>query len=305
MIGIKEIGAYVPPTRIDNRKQFPELDPKLVTEVLDIHQVARVGADESALMMCVKAFEELKKKIQTLPKIDLIVVAHQEIYKEIPQLSAQLHGYLNLDEDVECLDFGLGCTGFVHSLGLISSYMRDSGLKNALLINLEIMSSVLNKDDYATSLVFGDAATCALVGENPIFKNIGFLHGTKGAYKDYLKIDDRGLLFMDGKSIYDYLLRNVPRSVEEVLRKNNLAKPDIDIFLIHQANKRIVSRIAEQLELPPAKAPFVAQKYGNTGACSIPIMLQDLLRDMNYQKILLCSAGSGMAWSNAILERNI
>ncbi len=305
MIGIKEIGAYVPPTRVDNLSQFPGVDARLVNEVLEIKQVARVAPDETPLIMCVKAFEELKKKILTVPKIDLIVVAHQEIYKEIPQLSAQLHGYLNLEEDVQCLDFGLGCTGFVHSLGLISSYMRDSGLKNALLFNLEIMSSVLDKEDYATSLVFGDAATCTLIGENPVFKNVGFLHGTKGAYKDYLKIDNRGLLFMDGKNIYDFLLRNVPHSVETLLSKTNLDKADIDIFLIHQANKRIVSRIAEQLGLKPEQAPFVAQKYGNTGACSIPIMLQELLREKAYNKVLLCSAGSGMAWSNAVLERNI
>lgn len=308
MIGIKNIGIYIPEKRISNfdRKEKFGIDDRFITEKIGIQSVSRKGEGEETSDLCVKAFENLKKKENIdIDSIDIVIVVTQNPDYNLPHTASVVHKKLNLPEKIASFDISLGCSGFVYGLAAIESFMQVHGMDKGLLFTADPYSKILNPNDKNTSLLFGDAATATLIDKDPIFISGEFTFGTIGeGYKELICTDD---LFMNGRSIFNFAARYVPKDVSNVLDLNNLDKNEIDIFAFHQGSKYISDTLIRRLELDESKVPFDAVKYGNTVSSSVPIILEKYLKEsssIKTDKILICGFGVGLSWSSSILFRN-
>ena len=107
---------------------------------------------------------------------------------------------------------------------------------------------------------------------------------------------------MDGRAVYDFVIRNIPHDMELLLKKNNLNKADVDKFLFHQASRKIIDKLIESLDIPVEKTPFAIENYGNTVSSSIPLLLADEMNSV-AKTIALSGFGVGLSWASTILMR--
>lgn len=301
-IGIERIGYTLAGKSIDSYiKHKSAVTKEFLASVVGIDTTYHLTESESALTLCLDAFH----KVGTidLARIGAICVVSQHTEANIPPLSNRLHGELGiLAQQLLCFDLSLGCTGYVQGLSILKSVMREYGIESALLFNVETLSKVLDESDLNTNLIFSDAATCTLVSHSAVFNCSTMTFGTDSSKWTRLSCTNNKL-FMDGPEIYNFVARKVPNSIRELLKLNNLSVSDIDRFVLHQASKRTVEKLRQSLALSEIQCPFDILKYGNTGSCTIPIILEKYLDNQSIHSLLLSSFGSGLAWANMILRR--
>ncbi|WP_417372061.1 ketoacyl-ACP synthase III [Gelidibacter japonicus] len=308
MIGIKNIGTYIPETRVSNfdRKEEFGIDDSFIVDKIGIQSVAKKAEDEETSDLCVKAFQNLLTKQElNLEEIEVAIVVTQNPDYNLPHTASLVHKKIGLPESVASFDISLGCSGFVYGLSVIESFMKQHGMKKGLLFTADPYSKILNPNDKNTSLLFGDAATVTLIGEDPIFTSGKSTFGTIGeGYGELICTDD---LYMNGRSIFNFAARYVPKDVKKVLLKNNLSQDEIDLFIFHQGSKYICDTLIKRIGLDESKVPFDAGTYGNTVSSSIPIILKKYLEDSKEvcsDKTLICGFGVGLSWASTILHRN-
>jgi len=303
-LGIERIASYLPTPRQVNNPALWDMDQDFLNNTIGIQQVARKAETETATSLCLQAFRQLQQDLPILNTKDvgLLVVITQNPDTNMPHTSAILHAELDLPISCICFDVSLGCTGFVHGLSIMKSFMKEHGIHKGLLFNVEVMSKIVNPKDRATAPIFGDGATVTLISKNPIFNLEDFSYGTVGAKHPALRCED-GVLIMEGQNVYEFVARNVPRDIKTLLAKNKLEFADIDRFVFHQGSKRTVEKIVQTLQLDPAKVPFDISTYGNIGACSVPLILDKLQNQKQLKRILISGFGVGLAWSSAIISR--
>ncbi len=307
-IGIVNIGTYIPDARVSNfdRKEEFEIDDTFITEKIGIRSVARKAKDEETSDLCVKAFQNLvEKQDLNLEEVEVAIVVTQNPDYNLPHTASLVHKKLGLSEHVASFDISLGCSGFVYGLSVIESFMNQHGMKKGLLFTADPYSKILNPKDKNTSLLFGDAGAVTLIGEKPVFRSGNSTFGTIGeGYGELICTED---LYMNGRSIFNFAARYVPKDVEKVLSKNNLTKEEIDLFIFHQGSKYICDTLIRRIGLDESKVPFDAANYGNTVSSSIPIILEKYLEDSKEtpsDKTLICGFGVGLSWASTILHRN-
>lgn len=307
MIGIEDIAYYIPSSRKNNfdlMKKF-EIDEYFIKEKIGIEQVSIKESNDEASDLCFKAWQNLPQNIIESIKgsIDCIVVVTQNPDSNIPHVSAKVHGLLELKESCACFDISLGCSGFVYALSVLKSFVKENGFNKALLFTADPYSKIINPDDKNTALLFGDAATVTIIGNDPKFTIGKFNFGTIGKLHKEL-VCNNSELHMNGRAIFDFAARYVPNDVASILEKNNIEQNDVDLFLFHQGSKFIVDTIKKRLKLPEEKVPFMARNYGNTVSSTIPIMLSEYMEKQEIVKVLICGFGVGLSWASTILIRN-
>lgn len=305
-IGIENIASYIPEKVISNfdRKVEFDIDDVFINDKIGIRSVTRKEDHEDTSDLCVKAFQNLCKIQEIDPEeIEVMIVVTQNPDFNLPHTAAIVHKKLGFKEDVASFDVSLGCSGFVYGLSVIESFMNSNGFKKGLLFTADPYSKVINPADKNTSLLFGDAATVTLISENPKLKSGKFTFGTMGeGYEELICTKD---LYMNGRSIFNFAARQVPKDVEKVLSANKLDKEDIDLFIFHQGSKYICDTLIRRMNLDENKVPFDATEYGNTVSSSIPIMLEKMLNTTQSKndKILICGFGVGLSWASSILYK--
>ena len=307
MIGIEDIAYYIPSLRRNNfdlMKKF-EIDEYFIKEKIGIEQVSIKDSNDEASDLCLKAWKNLpQNKIESIKdSIDCIVVVTQNPDSNIPHISAKVHGMLELKESCACFDISLGCSGFVYALSVVESFVKENGMNKALLFTADPYSKIINPDDKNTALLFGDAASVTVIGSDAKYTSGKFNFGTIGRLHKEL-VCNNSELYMNGRSIFDFAARYVPRDVASILEKNNIEQNDVDLFLFHQGSKYIVDTIKKRLKLPEEKVPFMARNYGNSVSSTIPIMLSEYINNQEIQKVLICGFGVGLSWASTILIRN-
>jgi 3-oxoacyl-[acyl-carrier-protein] synthase-3 len=305
VIGITDIATYWPQARIDNRERATELGstPEQVEERIGFRQVARLGPGVGTLDMATIVAQKLLEQNALDPaSIEVLVVVTQNPDRNIPHLSAELHGALGLSTGCASFDIGLGCSGYVYALSIVSSFMSANGFKIGILVTADPYSKIVNPDDKATALIFGDGAAATLLTPDPVFELGAFSFGTQGTEADKLACND-GVLFMNGRAVFNFAATNVPKDIRQVVERNDLSLDDIDCFVLHQGSRFIVDTIAQRLKLDPAKVPFMAAEYGNTVSSSIPMMLDDLMKDAKNNTMVLCGFGLGLSWASTVIKR--
>lgn len=305
MIGITNIGTYIPEGRISNldRLEKFETDENFVNNKIGIRQVALKALDEDTSDLAVKAFQKLQKKTDiVVDEIEVAILVTQNPDRNIPHASAHIHDKLGLPKSCACFDISLGCSGWVYGLSVIKSFMESNKMKKGLLFTSDPYSKIINEDDKNTALLFGDAATVTYLTENPVFEIGAFTFGSIGDEWQNLVCNDNQLS-MNGRGIFNFAAKYIPGDVKNLVEKNNTEIEKIDYFIFHQGSKYIVDILTKRIGLAPEKVAFDILEYGNTVSSSIPIILEKALNSTSLNLILTSGFGVGLSWSSNILKR--
>jgi 3-oxoacyl-[acyl-carrier-protein] synthase-3 len=202
-------------------------------------------------------------------------------------------------------DFSAACTGFVYGLaqgyGLIASGLAERGV----VIGAEILSRTIDWSDRGTAILFGDGGGAAVVERVREGGFLGFELGCDGTRSDDLALPLGGEIAMNGTAVYRFSTRTVAESVERLLERCGLTIADVDLYVPHQSNRRIVEHTLHRLGLPAEKAVLNIDRVGNTSAASIPIALVDAAREdrlSDGKLVLMTGVGAGMTWGSTLLR---
>ena len=305
MIGIEAIGVHIPRTRISNLDRASKFstDKDFIKNKIGIEYVSRKEINDNTSTLAIKSIRNLLDKHSfDIESIEALILVTQTPDSNIPHTSAVIHGELGFSESCAAFDVSLGCSGFVYGLSVIKSFMEANGLKKGILITSDPYSKILNPEDKNTSLLFGDAATATLLSDSPKYLIGNGTFGTIGKERDNLKLEDN-YLTMNGRGIFNFAARYIPKDIDELLTKNNLDKKDVDYFIFHQGSKYIIDTLIKRLNLDHEKTINNIREYGNTVSSSIPIILNDIIKESKAKKILISGFGVGLSWASNVLTR--
>lgn len=318
----------VPRKRLTNdelAQRFGERQLKSVTRMAGVVERRIVSPGETASDLAYWAASRLMKDRQIKPEdIDLLIFASQTGDYQIPATACVLHERLGLTEECAAFDINLGCTSYPYSLSVAHSMIVAGVAHRAIVINADAITTVIHPKDRSLVPLHGDGAVASLIepvsGEGGF---IGFLLGTDGKGYRYLNIpasgariprceetkteivDDSGSirtqehLYMNGPAVFHFSVYKVPEEINRALKKWQLTINDIDLVILHQANKTMVDLIYNTLNVPPEKRFYFMEKVGNVSGASTPMALAEAWRQGRIrpgQRALLASFGVGLSW---------
>ena len=320
MFRISEIETFFPEkilTNEDLQKEFPEWSPEKIFNKVGVKQRHIADKHETVLELAVKASEKLFKKIDK-NEIDFILFCTQSPDYHLPTTACILQDRLGLRKDIGALDFNLGCSGFVYGLGVAKGLIAGGIAKNILLITSETYSKYLHEKDKSNKTIFGDGAAATLISKDITKQSFEFELGTDGSGYEHLIVKNGGgknpvseediegnCLYMNGRKIFIFTIERIPVLVEDLLKKNNITKEEIDYFVFHQSNKHILNHQREILDIPEEKFYIDMETTGNTVSSTIPIALKDALETGKVKrgdKVMLVGFGVGLSWGATIVE---
>ena len=246
-------------------------------------------------------------------EIDLIIVATSTPDMVFPSTACILQDKLGIKHSA-AFDIQAVCAGFVYALATADKFIRSGSAKCALIVGTEVFSRILNWKDRGTCVLFGDGAgAVVLKASNAPGILTTHLH-TDGSYRDVLcapgtvengAIRGSPLLAMDGGTVYKFAVKAFEDVAWEALNANGMQPSEIDWFICHQANRRIIMHAAKKLNLPDENVVVTVDRHGNTSAASIPLALDVTVREGKIkagQNVLLAALGGGFAWGAALLK---
>ena len=221
-----------------------------------------------------------------------------------------------------CFDINAACSGFLFALNTAHAYLSSGMCKNILVIGAETLSKIVDWSDRASCVLFGDGAGAMVVtaDDTKAFYSVSGSDGSKGhvltggstLLKNMLInsdetniMTDNYYMHMDGQEVFKFAVTKVPECINEVLEKANLSADDIDYYILHQANVRIISSVAKRLGVSLDKLPVNLNKYGNTSAATIPILFDELRKDgtlANAKRVIFSGFGGGLTWGASLVE---
>ena len=312
------IGSYVPDTVVTNQDlmKFLDTDDAWIRERTGICE-RRVSKDMGT---CGLAIEAAKRAIDDAgidPKeIDLIVLATSSGDRAFPAAAMDVQAAIGAVNAVG-FDITAACSGFIFGLHIAHSFFAAGIYKTALIIGAETLSKVVDWTDRGTCILFGDGAGAAVVraSETGIIRTLMGSDGTKGWTLECQARNlgncvngikpELGFMKMDGKEVFKFAVRKVPEIVAQILEDAQMDPEEIKYFVLHQANFRILEAASRRLKVPMDRIPVNIERYGNTSAASVPILLDELKRDGKLErgdKLVLAGFGSGMTWGATLLE---
>ena len=307
MRGIEQIASYIPSGRISNlipeRLAFFGTDEDFVVNKIGVRQRSVRDENEEASTLAGKALQKLLQKSGLDPeKIDALVVVTQNPDTNIPHTAAIVHGEAGLPERCATFDVGLGCSGYVYGLSIMSAFLKENGLSRGILITSDPYSKIVDPEDKNTALLFGDAATATLIGPDPLFSAESFSFGTIGKLHNALNCKS-GKLNMNGREVFNFAATKIPCAIENLLEKAALKKEDIDAYIFHQGSRYILETIASRLRISHDRLRMGLENIGNTISSSIPLLLEEELDKSGTEKIVLCGFGVGLSYGSCICKR--
>ena len=238
--------------------------------------------------------------------IDLVLVATLASDEITPNTAPQVAHQLGATS-AGAIDIGAACTGFISALTIGSGLIESGRAHHVLVVGAEAMSRYVDPDDRATAGLFGDGAGAVVLAASESESLVGqTVLGSDGAAAPYIIARrERGLIEMDGHETFKRAVNTLVTNAREAVAANGLELDDVSLFVLHQANSRILSAVAEQLGVPAERVLDVIAEHGNTSAASIPLALADarergLLRDGD--RVLLGAVGAGFTWGATVLE---
>lgn len=220
-----------------------------------------------------------------------------------PSAACLIQGRLGLKKDVIAFDLGAGCSGFVFGLETIRALMMARNEKYGLLIGAEVLSKKMDMTDRGTCVLFGDGAAAAVVElSDKLYTSVIGVDGDE----EMINIKTpNGYIHMDGQGTYKFAVATVPKVIEQVVKDAGLTYDDIDYYVMHQANLRIIESIAKKVKQPMDKFIVNIEKYGNTSAASVGLALDEAFEEGRIKpgdKVLICAFGAGRTWGAVVVE---
>lgn len=292
-----------------------------------------IGDDSSSTDLGIEAAKKVVSRAQNkgfdISKIDLIIAASSAPEDIYPSVACLIQGALNL-ENVPAFDLRAACSGFLYSLNTAKAFIKSGIYKNILIVATDATTKYTDWEDRSTCVLFGDGAGAAIIStkedtEDKFDDIYGVNLLSDGVFGDYITLKIQGVncplvgeiktkhkpfIEMKGKDVYKYVMQKVPPKIEELLEELNLKTSDIDYFVPHQSNQRMIDALSSRLGFENDKVISNIEHYGNMSAASIPTAIREAI-DKNKIKlpatILLSAFGAGMTAANAVikLEKNI
>lgn len=258
---------------------------------------------------CREALKCAKKEVED---IDLILVATCSPEFLLPNCACQVQSILGA-EKATAFDINAACSGFLFALDTAYAYISCGIYRNALVVGGEVLSKLVDWEDRATCVLFGDGAGAVYVEacEDGISGIQSIVQGSNGAKGQVLSCRERALdekedifIRMDGREVYKFATRQVPACIEEAVKKAGLTVQDIDLFVLHQANMRILEAIGRRLNIGMDKIPANVDRVGNMSSAAIPVLLDELNKNGKLhrgQKIVLSGFGAGLTYGACVV----
>lgn len=277
----------------------------------------RIATEDSTSDMAAKAAARAIEQAGIAPEeIDLILLATSSPDYCFPNGACEVQAKIGAIH-AACYDISAACTGFVFALSTAHAFISSGIYRTALVIGADVLSKLVDWTDRGTCVLFGDGAGAAVVSADETGV-LGLNMHSNGAKGEVLTCGSRsngnfllgrkpelGYMAMDGQEVFKFAVKKVPECISQVLEDTGYITGDIDHFIIHQANYRIIESIAKRLKVDIEKFPVNMEHYGNTSGASVPILLDELNQAGKLkrgERIVLSGFGAGLTWGALLLE---
>lgn len=263
---------------------------------------------------CKRALENAGREAS---EVELLLVATCSPELALPCTACQVQELLGAKNAV-AFDLNAACAGFLFALNTAYAYISAGIYRNALIAGAEVLSKLIDWTDRGTCILFGDGAGAVMVEQCGKEGVLGFVQHSDGSRGNVLACGSRSLenpyfsqqdfkqyVQMDGREVFAFAVRQVPASIEEVLEKTGLSVEDVDLFVLHQANRRIIEGISKRLKADIAKFPVNLTRVGNMSSAAIPVLLDELNsqgRLISGMTLVLSGFGAGLTYGACCLK---
>lgn len=267
--------------------------------------VSRYFAEElkNADMAEEAARKALKASGITADQIGILVVCTFTPDMATPSVSCGLAGRLGVKSSTLCFDLNGACSGFVYGCTTVAAMLNQGYARYALVVGSEKISPLLDMGDRSTAILFGDGAGAAVMTADDA-KPFDCVWGCRPDESVLSCERFKPIVHMRGQEVYRFAVSTVPKNIKQLLDQNGLTADDIDLYVLHQANLRIINRIADFLKVSREKLYKNIQEYGNTSAASVAICLAELFeqnRLKNGMRIVISGFGAGLTYGSMLL----
>lgn len=316
---IKGTGSYVP------RKVLTNDDLSKIVDTNDEWIVSRTGikerhivTDELTVDLAEHAARRAMEDAKVDPKdIDLVIVATVTPDNAFPGVGQLLQKRLGLNE-VMCFDVNAACSGFMYALNIADKMIKSGAYKTAIVVGAETLTRLTDWSDRNTCVLFGDAAGAMVIGTSETNKIKDVICGSKSDDEGMLicngvdikdpyvnAVSQQDHIHMNGREVFKFATRIMPQTIKDLTERNNIGLDDLNYIVAHQANERIIDKAARDLKFPMDKMFLNIQKYGNTSAASVPLAIDEAIKEKKLNKgdlFATVAFGGGFTWGGALIE---
>ncbi|MGG6312987.1 ketoacyl-ACP synthase III [Paenibacillus macerans] len=317
---ITAIGSYSPERILSNEdlERLVDTSDEWIVQRTGIKERHIAGEDQFTSQLCIRAAERLRDTYGvSLTDVDFIIAATTTPDYSFPTVSCRIQQHFGM-EQAGAIDLNATCAGFAYALHIANGLVSSGLHRKILVVAGETMSKITDYTDRSTCILFGDGAGAVLVEydpEEPGFES--FILGTNGAggihvyrsgladHMDGAPLEGKGKIVQNGREVFKWAVRTVSAGIEQLLGQAGLTRDDIDWFVPHSANLRMIESICEKASLPLGKTLQSVQDMGNTSSASIPLALQAGVDSgqLKYgDRVLLYGFGSGLTHAGLIVR---
>lgn len=316
-IELKGTGSALPERIVTNDElaQIVDTSNEWIKERTGIASRHIACGDTVASLAALAAERALADASVDAESIELIIVASCSSEMALPCVACQVQSAIGATKAI-AFDLNAACAGFLFALNTVDAYLAGGIYNNALIIGSEVLSNIIDWEDRGTCILFGDGAGAVYVEKgnsklNYVQRSNGFKgevlacrqRTQKNAF--YQGEDTPHYVTMDGREVFKFAVRQVPEVITETLNAAEVPVEAVDMFVLHQANKRIIEGIAKRLNVAEDRFPTNVDRVGNTSSASIPILLDEINKAGKLKKgmkVVLSGFGAGLTYSACLME---
>lgn len=312
------IGSYVPEHIVTNKDlmEFLDTDDQWIQERTGIRE-RRISMTDGTSALAAKAAKRAIEDAGISPEeLEIVIVATSTPDRSFPSAAADVQAAVGA-VNATAFDITAACSGFIYGLHILQGFIKSGIYKTGLVVGAETVSKVVDWNDRSCCILFGDGAGAAVVqaSETGILET---LTGSDGRSASVLACQARslgncltqvkpelGFMTMDGKEVFKFAVRKIPEIVNDLLKQGGMAPEELDHYVLHQANIRILEAAAKRLHISMDKIPVNIDRYGNTSAASLPILLDEMKQDGRLKrgdKLVMAGFGAGLTWGGVLME---
>lgn len=318
---ISQVAHYAPNQVIDNETLSTVMDTsdEWISSRTGIKRRHIVSSEQTSDLAVQVAKQLLEKASLSAEAIDFIIVATITPDSAMPSTATRVQAAIGASRAF-AYDLSAACSGFVFALSTAEKLISSGAYQKGIVIGAEVLSKTIDWSDRSTAVLFGDGAGGVLLetSEEKHFlaerlqtdgsRGQGLTSGGKGLLSPFSTVEeDDPFLKMDGRAIFEFAVRDVTKSIAQLLEDSQTSVDEVEFFLLHQANIRILDKMSQRLKADLSKFPANMMEYGNTSAATIPILLsecveQGKIRLDGSQLILMSGFGGGLTWGSLLIQ---
>ena len=323
-VSFKGSGSYVPDQILTNQKISQKVDTsnewiKSRTGISE-RRISSTGDNVTQMgyRAALRAIEMANWDIKTIDLIILATSTPNDLFGSAPSVQAKLGAH-----NAVAFDLTAACSGFLFALITASQFLKGGSFKRAIVIGADQLSSFVDWNDRRSCILFGDGAGALAIEATNEFDNfIGFdmrTDGVRGSFLNLPSKNNKDLIVdeidfssggfssiqMNGQEVYKFAVREVPIILEKLFKKTKYNSDEIDWLILHQANQRILDSVGDRLKIPKEKILSNLAKYGNTSAATIPLVMDEAIRNNRIKQndiIATSGFGAGLSWGAALIK---